>query len=50
MLDSLGVTEEMLRDPVLGDGILTSKLEYYTPDGILIADEPVGRYAQAEGI
>jgi len=43
VLDRLGITEDALRDPVLGDGILTSKIEYYTVDGILIADELVGR-------
>lgn len=43
VLDRLGVTEEILMDPVLGDGIRTSKIEYYTVDGILVADEPVGR-------
>jgi len=43
VLERLGITEAMLVDPILGDGIITSKLEYYTVDGILIADEPVGR-------
>merc|ERR1719502_1365093 len=43
VLNRLGITEEQLRDPVTGDGILTSKIEYYTVDGILIADEAVGR-------
>jgi len=43
VLNRLGITEEMLKDPVLGDGIETSKIEYSTTDGVLIADEPVGR-------
>lgn len=43
VLDRLGVTEAMLQDPVLGDGVKTSKIEYYTVDGLLVADEPVGR-------
>jgi 2-polyprenyl-6-methoxyphenol hydroxylase-like FAD-dependent oxidoreductase len=43
VLDRLGISEEMLKDPVLGDGIVTSKIEYYTADGVLIADESVGR-------
>jgi len=43
VLDRLGITEDSLKDPISGDGILTSKIEYFTVDGILIADEPVGR-------
>lgn len=43
VLDRLGITEENLQDPILGDGITTSKIEYYTCDGILVADEPVGK-------
>lgn len=42
-LNRMGVLEEQLTDPVLGDSILTSKIEYFTVDGILIADEKVGR-------
>lgn len=43
VLDRLGVTEAMLKDPILGDGIETSKIEYYCNDGVMVADEPVGR-------
>jgi 2-polyprenyl-6-methoxyphenol hydroxylase-like FAD-dependent oxidoreductase len=43
VLGRLGITEEMLSDPILGDGIQTTKIEYYTVDGVLIADEAVGR-------
>jgi 2-polyprenyl-6-methoxyphenol hydroxylase-like FAD-dependent oxidoreductase len=43
VLDDLGVSEEMLLDPVLGDGIRTSRVEYYSTDGVKIAHELVGR-------
>jgi len=43
VLNRLGISEAMLKDPELGDGIETSKIEYYTVDGVLIADEAVGR-------
>jgi 2-polyprenyl-6-methoxyphenol hydroxylase-like FAD-dependent oxidoreductase len=43
VLDRLGIPPEKLKDPVLADGIETSKIEYFTVDGVLIADEPCGR-------
>jgi len=43
VLNRLGISEDQLKDPVLGDSIITSKIEYYTMDGIMIADEAVGR-------
>mmetsp|Transcript_120562 Transcript_120562/g.240042 ORF Transcript_120562/g.240042 Transcript_120562/m.240042 type:complete len:432 (-) Transcript_120562:46-1341(-) len=42
VLSDLGIPVEAFHDPVQGDGILTSAVEYYTTDGIFIANEAVG--------
>eukprot|EP00933_Yihiella_yeosuensis_P047662 TRINITY_DN43572_c0_g1_i1.p1 TRINITY_DN43572_c0_g1~~TRINITY_DN43572_c0_g1_i1.p1 ORF type:complete len:435 (+),score=111.48 TRINITY_DN43572_c0_g1_i1:69-1373(+) len=47
-LSDMGIPVEKFHDRAQGDGILTSKLEYYTTDGIFIADEAVGLAAGAE--
>lgn len=46
-LADLGVSPDVLGDPDQGDGIRTSKLQYYTSDGLLIAEEPAGIAAGA---
>jgi len=47
VLNDLGIPLEKLTDPAQGDAIQTSRLEYFTPEGIFIADEPVGVAAGA---
>lgn len=47
VLVDLGISLECLTDPAQGDAIQTSKLEYFTPEGIFIADEAVGMAAGA---
>ncbi|CAE8652772.1 unnamed protein product, partial [Polarella glacialis] len=48
VLIDLGIPLERFNDPAQGDGILTSKVEYYSTDGVFIADEAVGLAAGAE--
>lgn len=41
-LSDLDISVEKLNDPEHADGIRTSKVQYYTPDGILISEEATG--------
>lgn len=47
-LADLGISVESLNDPEDGDGILTSKVQYFTRDGIPIAAEATGLAAGAD--
>lgn len=44
-LADLGISPELLNDPEHADGIRTSKVQYYTSDGLLISEEMTGTAA-----
>eukprot|EP00929_Paragymnodinium_shiwhaense_P048378 TRINITY_DN2446_c0_g1_i1.p1 TRINITY_DN2446_c0_g1~~TRINITY_DN2446_c0_g1_i1.p1 ORF type:complete len:451 (+),score=121.98 TRINITY_DN2446_c0_g1_i1:86-1438(+) len=48
VLDDLGISVSRWTEAEECDGIVTSKLEYFTADGVFIADEPVGQAAGSE--